>query len=113
LTLNTTGGGTQELATAITGLTLATSGDYTASTVTFGSGATSGATTAITVTATDDRLVEGPETFTSTLTGATSNATVSQTGSGSVQVTDNDTATVTLSDTASVTEGGATSTQTV
>src|SRR5207244_2534173 len=56
---------------------------------------------------------EGPESFTALLVNTTSNADVTEDGSGTVNVTDNDSATVTLSDTADVEEGGATDTLTV
>src|SRR6185436_13070409 len=108
LTLNTSGTGTPQLATAITGITLTANADYSGSTAAFASGASNGDTASLTVTATNDQLVEGPESFTASLTGTTSNATVSQAGSATVNVADNDTATVTLSGTTTATEGGAT-----
>src|SRR5439155_20847953 len=54
--------------------------------------------------AVNDRLVEGPESFTALLVNTTSNASVTEDGSGAVNVTDNDSATVTLSDVADVSE---------
>src|SRR5262249_9212738 len=93
-TKQTTGTGRAALATAITGIALATAADYTASTASIASGATDGAPSAISVPAVDDQLVEGPESFSSLLTGTTSHAAVTATGSGSVNVTDNDSATV-------------------
>ena len=71
----------------------------------------SGDTVSLTVTATDDAFVEGPENgLTALLDDATSNATVSEAGSATVNVTDNDVATpqvtVAVAPT-SVTEDGA------
>src|SRR5262249_61418492 len=64
------------------------------------SGALDGAAVSLTVTATDDRLVEGPENgLSASLVNTTSNASVTETGTGTVNVTDNDSATVTLSPT--------------
>ena len=61
LTLNTSGTGSPSLATAINGITLASNADYSSDTQSFGVGAVSGTTTTLTVTATDDQLVEGTE----------------------------------------------------
>src|SRR5207249_2472833 len=88
--------------------TLAPNADYTSSTASFGAGAVSGDTVTLTVTAVDDQLVEGPESFTASLAAPSSNASVSTAGSGTVNVTDNDSATVTLSGTTTAAEGGAT-----
>src|SRR5205814_1670411 len=100
--------GAASLQTPISGITLASNADYSSSTASFGAGAVSGDTVSLTVTATDDQLVEGPESFTAALASPTSNAAVSTAGSGAVNVTDNDTATVTLSGTTTAVEGGAT-----
>src|SRR5437773_415545 len=87
--------------------------DHSSDTQSFLSGAVAGDTVTLTVTAVNDRLVEGPKSFTAMLVNTTSNADVTEDGSGTVNVTDNDSATVTLSDTADVEEGGATDTLTV
>src|SRR6185369_6248561 len=107
LTLQTQGSGAASLATDITGVTLTTNADYSANTQSFAAGASDGATVSLTVTATNDQLVEGPESFTATLVDTTSNASVSETGSATVSITDNDSATVTLSGTTTAVENGA------
>src|SRR5262249_18280155 len=92
--------GSASLATAISGITLASNADYSSNTQSFSSGALDGAAVSLTVTATDDRLVEGPENgLSASLVNTTSNASVTETGTGTVNVTDNDSATVTLSPT--------------
>src|SRR4029079_11407710 len=108
LTLNTSGTGSASLQTPITGITLASNADYSSDSQSFSAGAVSGDTVTLTVTATDDQLVEGPESFTASLATPTSNASVSTGGSGAVNVTDNDTATVTLSGSTTAAEGGST-----
>src|SRR5262249_22752990 len=96
LHLVTSGSGTPSLATAITSIRLAANADYSSDAASFSSGATEGTTATLTVTATDDQLVEGPELFTATLAAPTSNASVTTAGSGTVSITDNDTATATF-----------------
>ena len=107
LTLNTSGTGTPSLQTAITGVTVPSAADYTSSSGSFGVGAVSGATSTLTITAVDDPLVEGPESFPGvTLSAPTSNASVSTAGSGTVNITDNDTATVSVAGTLNGSETG-------
>src|SRR5206468_463242 len=73
LGLVTSGTGTPSLATSITGITLASNADYSSNSQSFSSGAVAGNTVALTVTATDDQLVEGSESFTGSLASPTSN----------------------------------------
>src|SRR5207247_2545928 len=68
----------------------------------------SGNTVTLTVTATDDQLVEDRKSVVEGKRETTSNASVTETDSGSLSVTDNDTATVTLSGSTTAAEGGAT-----
>src|SRR5439155_568165 len=88
LTLNTSGTGAPSLATDITGITLVGQPDYSSGTKSFSSGAVSGNTVTVTVTHTGDQSVEGPESFSASLVDTTSNASVTETGSGSLSVTD-------------------------
>jgi hypothetical protein len=104
LTLSTSGTGTESLQTAITGVTLASHGDYSSDTQSFGVGAMDNDTVTLTVTATDDRYVEGPESFSASLAATTSNASVSEAGSGRVNVTDNDSVSFSIQPTNTVTE---------
>ena len=93
--------------TAITGVTVPSAADYTSSSGSFGVGAVSGATSTLTITAVDDQLVEGPESFPGvTLSAPTSTASVSTAGSGTVNITDNDTATVSVAGTLNGSETG-------
>src|SRR5262245_39655544 len=110
LTANGAAGGT--LASNVTA-TLPGNADYTATTVTFVAGvAADGATADITVTAVNDLLIEGPQSFPGQALSATGPATPS--GSEQIDVTDNDTATVSIvGGTTTVAEGGATGTVTV
>src|SRR2546422_875520 len=95
LSLQTSGTGTASLATAITGITLASNADYSSNSQAFGIGAVDGATVSLTVRATDDQLVEGPESFAAAaLVDTTSNAAVTESGTGTVNVSDNDSATI-------------------
>src|SRR5439155_572030 len=96
LILRSSGTGAPSLATDITGITLVGQPDYSSDTKSFSSGAVSGRTVTRTDTATDDQLVEGSGSILASLVDTTSNASVTETGSGSLSVTDHDTATVTL-----------------
>src|SRR5439155_312017 len=78
LTLNTSGTGAPSLATDITGVTVVGQSVYSSRTKLFSSGAVSGNTVTLTVTATDDQLVEGPESFSASLVDTTSNASVTE-----------------------------------
>src|SRR5438093_549477 len=71
LTLQTSGSGPVALATDINGITLAGNADYSSDTQSFLSGAVAGDTVTLTVTAVNDRLVEGPESFTALLVNTT------------------------------------------
>src|SRR5439155_1192695 len=108
LTLNTSGTGAPSLATDITGITLVGQPDYSSDTKSFSSGAVSGNTVTLTVTATDDQLVEGPESFLASLVDTTSNASVTETDRKSVVRERVDTATVAVSGSTKAAEGGAT-----
>src|SRR5207249_3852359 len=113
LTLQTSGSGPVALATDINGITMAGESGRGSEKESFLSGAVAGDTVTLRVTAVNDRLVEGPESFTALLVNTTSNADVTEDGSGTVNVTDKDSATVTLGATADVGEGAATDTLTV
>src|SRR5438045_8206727 len=78
------------LASAVTA-TLPGNADYTATTVTFAAGSTNGVTQDITVTAVNDTLIEGTETFVNQgLSSVTGPATVSGSGQA-ITITRNDT----------------------
>src|SRR5205823_4260856 len=80
--------------------------DYSSASTTFNVGSTSNAMADILITAVDDRLVEGQETFLAQPLSSLSDATLSPgvSGSRNITVNDNDTATVTLSGTATIAE---------
>src|SRR5439155_431577 len=86
---NTSGSGAPSLATPITTIKLASNGDYSSDTQSFSSGALNGDTVTLMITATNDQLVEGLESFTASLAAPSSNASVNLAGSGAVDVTDN------------------------
>ncbi|MCP4557326.1 MAG: hypothetical protein GY836_18120, partial [Herbaspirillum sp.] len=77
-------------------------------TYTGGAGGTTLTALVIDLDAVDDNLVEGPEDYTVSLSGAGSGTGASVTGSGSITttITDNDTATWSLAGSAGVTETG-------
>jgi Ca2+-binding RTX toxin-like protein len=106
LTLQTSGMGTIQLATDITGITLASDADFSSDTASFLSGASDGATRTLTVTAANDQFVEGSESLSASLVDSTSNATVTETGSGTVNITDNDSAFLSIAVATTVTEIG-------
>src|SRR5439155_1292013 len=99
---------TAQLATSITGITLAANADYSSDTKWLVRNAATVDTLTLTVTAVNDGKEEGPESFTALLVNTTSNASVTEDGSGAVNVTDNDSATVTLSDVSYVSESATT-----
>jgi hypothetical protein len=108
LSLNTSGSGTAGLDTAVSASVTSATSDFTADTVTWNAGDTPD-TKNITITATDDQLVEQ---LVENLTGThvvTTAANFSSAGTAAVNVTDNDSATVSIvGGTTTVTEGGAT-----
>src|SRR3989442_10317331 len=79
-------------------ITLAWNVDCSSNSQAFGIGAVDGATVSLTVRATDDQLVEGPESFAAAaLVDTTSNAAGTEAGAGTGDVSDNDSATGTPS----------------
>lgn len=106
LTFSTDGTGTPTLKTPITGVTLGANSDYTSSIASFAVDAVANATQTLTITATNDRLLEGFESSSPTLAAMTSNATVAAAGTGTVNVTDDESATLSIESVSEVTESG-------
>src|SRR5437773_11423951 len=82
--------------------------DHSSDTQSFLSGAVAGDTVTLTVTAVNDRLVEGPESFTALLVNTTSNADVTEGSEERREGKENRSGTATRSDTEKVEEGGGT-----
>src|SRR5262245_20989610 len=97
LTLTTTGSGTEQLAVPVRPSRIGNA-DFTAVPANFAAGATNGATANIAISAVDDLIVEGTETFPgqALLITANNGASVTASGARDIVVTDNDTATVTF-----------------
>src|SRR5438128_852066 len=113
LTLQTSGSGPVALATDINGITLAGNADYSRSAEQTFEVPAREDTVWRTLTAVNDRLVEGPESFTALLVNTTSNADVTEVGSRTVHATGNTLFPYTTLFRSDVEEGGATDTLTV
>lgn len=110
LQLTTTGTGPEELAIPVTA-TFAAHSDFSASTATFAIGSADAATQTITLTATNDRLVEAStESTNHGLVVSPSAANVTTSGTHQVDVLDNDYATLATSGTAITVIEGSTAT---
>ncbi len=98
LTLNTTGTTGSPVLGVPVSANLPGNADYGSTAATFNVGAVSGATANVVVSAIDDSIVEGTETFPTEALAVTSAANASASGTQAIQVSDNDTATFTIGD---------------
>lgn len=93
-----TGSGASSLGTAINNIVVAPNEDFSSNIGSFPAGTSLGATLLLTITATDDAIVEGPETALALLAETTGNAAavVLETSTATINITDNDTANVSI-----------------